>query len=130
MNACVPVPYDGEIMVGNYLLYSLTLGYFLFTFIYGVFFRWYTNEVGLIFFPAKVLMCLVLFQTSVSVWTRSDYPARGEIRYTLYGGGTLAIFSMVALLVYLIIRKKRNLKAKREGRPIPCPHADQQEDLR
>lgn len=114
-------------MIGDWFLVTLTVGYCLFTLIYGTMFRWWNNEAGRVFFPAKVLMSLVMIQVTLSSLTKSDYPYRDWVRALLYGLGTLAIFSMVYLLFFLIYQKHQLRKKIARGE-VPCPFAQDELD--
>lgn len=85
--------------IGDWFLVALTVAMIVFTIIYGLRSKWWSNEVGRVFLPEKVLMCLVLFQVSLSAVTRSTYPYRDEARLLLYGLGFLSLVWMIGLLL-------------------------------
>lgn len=93
--------------VGDWLLVALTVAMCVFTLIYGFRSRWWTNVVGRIFFPEKVVMCLVLTQVSLSAVTGSNYLGRDWVRLTLYGLGALSLVGMTVVLVWIQQRERR-----------------------
>jgi hypothetical protein len=93
--------------VGDWLLIVLTLAWWVFTLIYGFRSRWWSNEVGRVLFPEKLLMCLVLSQVSWSTWTESGYPGRDPVRIVLYGLGALSLMWMTVVLVSIQRRERK-----------------------
>lgn len=91
---------------GNWLLVALTGAMCVFTLFYGVRSRWWSNEVGRVFFPANALMCTVLFQVSLSAVTSSGYPGRDVIRIVLYGLGFVSLVWMTVVLVCIQRRER------------------------
>lgn len=102
--------------VGDWFLVALTLAMVVFTIIYGLRSRWWSNEVGRVFFPEKVLMCFVLVQVSASAVTQSTYPYRDQARLLLYGLGFLSLVCMIVLLLKIQGREqfgRKEAKARR-----------------
>ena len=93
--------------VGNWLLVALTVVWCTFTLIYGVRSKWWSNEVGRVLLPEKVLTCLVLIQVSASAMSNSLYPGRDVIRIVLYAGCAVSVLVLTVVLVRVQRRERR-----------------------
>lgn len=106
--------------IANWLLLTITLGYWVFALVYGGIFKWYNNEVGRVQFPSKLLMALILTQVTASAFTMSGYPFRDEVRLMLYFFGALIVVVVDFVLVRMAISKIRIKRAIKRG-DIVCP---------
>lgn len=96
--------------IGNWLLVLLTVTLWAFTLIYAFRSRWWTNEVGRVLLPEKLLTCLVLTQVSVSAVTSAGYPGRDPLRIALYAACTLSAVALTIVLVR-IQKRERNTRS-------------------
>lgn len=84
---------------GNWLLAVLAAAMWVFTIRYAFWSRWWTNRVGRVFLPEKVIMSTALTQVALSALTSSSYPGRDWARIVVYGLGALSLIVMTVLLV-------------------------------
>jgi hypothetical protein len=92
---------------GNWLLVLLTVVWCVFTLIYALRSKWWTNEVGRVILPEKVLTCLVLVQVAASAMSNSLYPGRDVIRIVLYAGCAVSVLVLTVVLVRIQRRERR-----------------------
>lgn len=93
--------------VGDWLLVALTVVWCTFTLIYAFRSKWWTNEVGRVLLPEKVLTCLVLIQVAASAMSNSLYPGRDVIRIVLYAGCAVSVLVLTVVLVRVQRRERR-----------------------
>lgn len=86
----------------------------VFVLLYGLRSKWWTNEVGKVFFAKAVILPLVLWQVTASVWTTSDYPGREQIRFIIYTLAPIAYVVMVAVLWRQQRRDRRRSELPKE----------------
>lgn len=98
---------------GNWLLVLLTVVWCGFTLIYALRSKWWTNEVGRVILPEKVLTCLVLIQVAASAMSNSLYPGRDVIRIVLYAGCALSVLVLTVVLVRIQRRERRGCPIER-----------------
>ena len=93
--------------VENWLLVFLTVVWCTFTLIYALRSKWWSNEVGRVLLPEKVLTCLVLIQVSASAMSNSLYPGRDVICIVLYAGCAVSVLVLTVVLVRTQRRERR-----------------------
>ena len=70
----------------------------VFTVLYLVRSRWWTNRIGRVYLAKSVVMSLVLLQIVVAVWLDTDYPGRQHIRFVIYTLGAAVYLPMLISL--------------------------------
>lgn len=102
--------------VADYALVALALDTTVFTLVYATWQPWWKERVSQIYLAKSVLLSLVLLQISASVFAGSDYPYRAWIRLTLYSGGAAMMLALLAMLLVLQHRTRRDRHAAGDWR--------------
>ena len=70
----------------------------VFTGMYALGSRWWSNKIGRVYLAKCIILSLVLLQAALVWWWDFDYAGRDHVRFAIYASGVVAYLVMIVTL--------------------------------